>query len=140
MTNSTNASRSLRILALENDVLGATRLTNLLRQHLDVEVVVAQSGDEAIAAISSVAPDVVLVSSLLSPKDESQLVAHLNEHRCGGDLQLLTVPPVVETPRADTRSWVSFLSGQPKTPHSWYDTEAIVTRVRDALDHAQSRH
>jgi CheY-like chemotaxis protein len=133
----TNNTRSLRILALENDCLGAHRLTNLLRRHLDVEVVVAQSGGEAISAMSSAAPDLVLVSALLSPKDESQLMAHLNESGRGSNLQLLTMPPVVEAV-GDAPSWrLSFFGREPKAPRPLYDTEAIVTRVRDALEHAR---
>ena len=73
-----NSRRPLRILALENDGVRGDRLTDLLRKYLDVDVVVAQSGDEAIEAMTANAPDIVLVSALLSPKDESQLVAHLN--------------------------------------------------------------
>jgi CheY-like chemotaxis protein len=135
-----NNRNALRILALENDGLGLDRLTTLLRKHLDVEVVVAQSGDQAIEAMSSAAPDVVLVSALLSPKDESQLLAHLKESGRDRDLQLLTVPPVIETPSENVRPWrISFFNRQAKAPLPLYDSDAIVTRVREALDQAQSR-
>jgi DNA-binding response OmpR family regulator len=132
------STRSFRILALENDRVRGSRLTDLLRKHLDVDVVVAQTGDEAIEAMST-PPDVVLVSALLSPKDEAQLVAHLNETNRGADLPLLTMPPIVEQAAEDTRAWrVSFFGRQPKAPRPLFDPDAIVSRVREALEQAQS--
>ena len=65
------------ILALESDHQQATLLGDLIRKEVHAELHIVDSRDAAIAAISARVPDVLLLSSLLSPRDEEDLLKHL---------------------------------------------------------------
>jgi hypothetical protein len=65
------------ILALESDHRQATLLGNLIREQVHAELQIVDSRDAALAAIASRIPDVILLSSLLSPRDEEDLLKHL---------------------------------------------------------------
>ena len=65
------------ILALESDHQQATLLGDLIRKEVQAELHIVDSRDAAIAAISARVPDVLLLSSLLSPRDEEDLLKHL---------------------------------------------------------------
>lgn len=65
------------ILALESDHQQATLLGSLIRNKVQAELHIVDSRDAAIAAISARVPDVLLLSSLLSPRDEEDLLKHL---------------------------------------------------------------
>ena len=58
------------ILAIESDNRQAALLKCLVRNHVGAALVVVASTREAIAAIGAEPPDLVLLSALLSPRDE----------------------------------------------------------------------
>ena len=65
------------VLALEPDPRQAQALKQILEQRVGAELVLADSKDSAIAALAQRIPDLILVTALLSPRDEAELTDHL---------------------------------------------------------------
>jgi hypothetical protein len=81
------------VLAIEPDAKQAAILKRVVRERAHAEITVVDSKDAAIAAINAHAPDLILVTALLSPRDEEELVAHLRTLGDESDhLQTITIP------------------------------------------------
>jgi hypothetical protein len=80
------------VLAIEPDLRQAAIVKRIVRERVLADVVVVDSRDAAIDAIRSAIPDVLLVSALLSPRDEDDLVAHLRTLEGAAHLQTHTIP------------------------------------------------
>lgn len=81
------------ILAIEPDRRQASRITALARNPLNVELIVTDSAERAVAAIAQRVPDLILTPKLLSSKDESILDARLRELDADGrHVQTLMIP------------------------------------------------
>jgi len=80
------------VLAVEPDNAQASILKKILRGRIDAEVLVVSETAAAIQAIHGRVPDLVLVSSLLSPREEDALFAHLRSLDGASHLQTLTIP------------------------------------------------
>jgi hypothetical protein len=81
------------ILAIEPDRRQAARLNAIARVPLNVELVVADTAEAALAAISKRVPDLILTSRLLSPKDEAMLDGRLRElDAANWNVQTLMIP------------------------------------------------
>jgi PEGA domain len=65
------------------------RLTRELHGH---EIIVATSGDEALAVFESVIPELVLFPLFLAPADEARIQSRLRALPSPADLQALTIP------------------------------------------------
>jgi len=65
------------------------QMTRELRGH---EIVVATSGDEALAVFETVIPDLVLFPLFLAPADEARIQSRLRALPSPADLQILTIP------------------------------------------------
>ena len=65
------------ILAVEPDQHQAQVLARVIKQRVKADFVVVDSRDAAIAALSARVPVVILLTALLSPRDEDEMVAHL---------------------------------------------------------------
>ena len=85
-------SRPPLVLAIEPDLRQAAIVKRVVKERVQAEVVVVDSRDAAIAAITAAVPDVVLVSMLLSPRDEDDVIAHLRTLEGGAHLQTHTIP------------------------------------------------
>ena len=91
------------ILAIESDTRQAALLKCVVRNHVGAALVVVPSTREAIAAIDADAPDLVLLSALLSPRDEEEAMAHLRGLQHADHLQTLTIPRFASTAAEDGR-------------------------------------
>ena len=60
------------------------------------------SKDAAIAAIEAQVPDLILLTALLSPRDEEELVRHLRQLKRADHLQTLTIPQLASSPAPST--------------------------------------
>src|SRR6476660_1368150 len=80
------------VLAVEPDQRQAAILTRVIRQRVQAELVVVDSRDAAIAALSARVPDVLLLTALLSPRDEDEMVAHLRTLAGADHVQTHTIP------------------------------------------------
>jgi CheY-like chemotaxis protein len=85
-------SRLPLVLAIEPDVRQAAIVKRVLKERVQAELMVVDSRDAAIAAIRTAIPDVVLVSMLLSPRDEDDLIQHLRTLEGAAHLQTHTIP------------------------------------------------
>lgn len=80
------------VLAIEPDSRQAAILKRVVRERAHAEITVVDSKDAAIAAIGARVPDLILVTALLSPRDEEDLVAHLRTLDEADHLQTITIP------------------------------------------------
>jgi hypothetical protein len=84
-------SQSL-VLAIEPDLRQAAIIKRIVREKALADVAVVDSLDAAIEAMRTAMPDVLLLSALLSPRDEDHLIAHLKTLDGAGHLQTHTIP------------------------------------------------
>ncbi len=80
------------VLAIEPDLRQAAILKRIVREKVRAQLVLVDSRDAAISAIDAQIPDVILVTALLSPRDEEELVAHLKMLEGAEHLQTHTIP------------------------------------------------
>ena len=85
------------VLAIEPDQRQAAIVKRVVKDKVQAEVVVVDSRDGAIDAIRAHVPDVLLLSALLSPRDEQELVAHLRTLDNAGHLQTHTIPQLASS-------------------------------------------
>jgi hypothetical protein len=80
------------VLAIEPDLRQAEILTRIVREKVKADVVIVDSREAALEAMRSAVPDVMLLSALLSPRAEDELVAHLRGLQGAEHLQTHTIP------------------------------------------------
>ena len=80
------------VLAIEPDHRQATTLKHVVREIVRADLVLVDSRDAAISAIDAQLPDVILVTALLSPRDEEELISHLRRLDGAEHLQTHTIP------------------------------------------------
>jgi hypothetical protein len=85
------------VLAIEPDLRQATILKRIVREKVRADVSVVDSPDAAIGAIRIQIPDVLLLSALLSPRDEDELIAHLRTLDAADHIQTHTIPQLAST-------------------------------------------
>ena len=85
------------VLAIEPDLRQAEILTRIVREKVKADVVIVDSRDAAMEAMRSAMPDVMLLSALLSPRDEDELVAHLRTLEDAEHLQTHTIPQLASS-------------------------------------------
>jgi CheY-like chemotaxis protein len=79
------------ILVVHPDSLQAKVLHDIARR-IGVELVIVDSTKRAIEAIGKTVPDLILLSALLSPREEGKLMARLRALEGASHLQTLTLP------------------------------------------------
>ncbi len=80
------------VLAIEPDLRQAAILKRIVKEKVRAQLVLVDTRDAAISAIDAQIPDVILVTALLSPRDEEELVAHLKTLAGAEHLQTHTIP------------------------------------------------
>ena len=80
------------VLAIEPDLRQAAIVKRIVREKVQADVTVVDSRDAALEAIRTKMPDVLLLSVLLSPRDETELIAHLRTLEDAQHLQTQTIP------------------------------------------------
>jgi CheY-like chemotaxis protein len=89
------------VLVLEPDLRQAAILKRVIRQEVRAELLLVDSRDAAIAALSTRVPDVVLLTALLSPRDEEELINHLRSLAGAEHLQTHTIPQLASSLRSE---------------------------------------
>ena len=88
------------ILVIEPDSRHAAQLASIARNHLHAELVMAETGDRAVAALEHRVPDIVLTAPLLPHRDEAVLSDYLRGlGEAGAHVQTLTIP-ILSSPAA----------------------------------------
>ena len=85
------------VLAIEPDLRQAAIVKRIVREKVHADVAVVDSRDAALQAIRHTVPDVLLISALLSPRDEDELVAHLRTLADADHLQTHTIPQLASS-------------------------------------------
>jgi hypothetical protein len=80
------------ILAVEPDRRQAGHLTQIVRQRVGAELILAETTELALAQIGNRVPDLILVPPLLSPADDAALAAALRVIATAAHVQMLTTP------------------------------------------------
>lgn len=80
------------IIAIQPDSQQAATLLRALNELRDVEVVVVESTDTALALVDERVPDVVLVPALFDPGDDDYLGAYLRSRPHAAHVQVVTIP------------------------------------------------
>ena len=85
------------VLAVEPDHRQATILKRIVQELVRADFVLVDSRDAAIAALTARVPDVILLTALLSPRDEEELVAYLRTLAGAHHIQTHTIPQLAST-------------------------------------------
>jgi CheY-like chemotaxis protein len=85
------------VLAIEPDPRQAAIVKRIVREKVLADVAVVDSRDAALEAMRTTVPDVLLLSALLSPRDEDELFAHLRSRQDTEHLQTHTIPQLAST-------------------------------------------
>src|SRR3990170_8500387 len=80
------------VLAIEPDIRQANILKHIVRELVLADLIVVESRDAAVAAIDRQIPDVILLTALMSPRDEDEVVSHLRRLGAAEHLQTHTIP------------------------------------------------
>jgi CheY-like chemotaxis protein len=79
------------VLALEPDLRQAEALRPIL-ERVGADLVLARSREDAVRALALRVPDLILVSALLSPRDEAEFTGYLRTVEDTAHLQTLSIP------------------------------------------------
>ena len=90
------------VLAIEPDLRQAAIVKRIVREKVLADVTVVDSRDAALEAMRTAVPDVLLLSALLSPRDEDELIAHLRTLEHAEHLQTHTIPQLASSIGHDT--------------------------------------
>ena len=80
------------VLVVQPDEVQADVLRRIFAKRVGAELVMVHSTMEAVDEIAARMPDLILLSALLSPRDEDALIAHLRSLDGASHLQTITIP------------------------------------------------
>lgn len=129
-----------RIIAIESDPKRRRLLALLIREHVKAELKIADSVTAAIALVTEKTPDLVIAPALLSPRDETALMAHLKSIDAPY-VQLLTMPALdmlADAPRDEGRRFGGWFSRRPAPLAPQYDRSMVGGQIVDALTRARA--
>ena len=86
------------VLAIEPDARQGAVLQRIVHDHVHAELLLVDSPDAAVASLATHIPDVILVSMLLAPADEEDLIERLRSLDGGRHIQTYTIPQFASTP------------------------------------------
>lgn len=133
------------VLAIEPDLRQAAIVKRIVRDKALAEIAVVDSRDAAIEAMRTSMPDVLLLSALLSPRDEDELMAHLRTLENAGHLQTHTIPQLASALGQDEgRSGRGLLSAfrrkkEPERVAAGCDPDLFAEEIRVFLQRAADR-
>lgn len=133
------------VLAIEPDLRQAAIVKRIVKEKAFADIVVVDSRDAAIAAIGSAIPDVLLLSALLSPRDEDELMGHLRTLENAGHIQTHTIPQLASAlgpgdGRASRGLFSSFLrKKEPEPAATGCDPDLFAEEIRVFLQQAAEK-
>jgi hypothetical protein len=90
------------ILAIEPDRRQAAQIAAIAKTPLHAELVIAETAEQALRALGSRVPDLILTAAFLSPKDETVLAERLRElEAAAAHVQVLTIPVLATSGKSD---------------------------------------
>lgn len=131
------------VLAIESDMRQAAIVKRVIKEKVQADVAVVDSRDAAIEAIRARVPDVLLLSVLLSPRDEQELMAHLRTLDNAEHLQTHSIPQLASSlqPSEDGQGLLKRLRRKKGAPAATQgcDPEVFAAEVREYLERAEEK-
>jgi hypothetical protein len=133
------------VLAIEPDLRQAAIVKRIVREKVLADVAVVDSRDAAMDAMRTMIPDVLLLSALMSPRDEDELFAHLRTLEHADHLQTHTIPQLASTLNtAESREPRGLLSAfrrkkDPEAAPSGCDPDLFAEEIRVFLQRAADK-
>ena len=132
------------VLAIEPDLRQATIVKRIVKEKALADVTVVDSRDAAIEAMRTTMPDVLLLSALLSPRDEDELITHLKTLDNAGHLQTHTIPQLASAlgpgeERASRGLLSAFRRKKDPGPTSGCDPDLFAEEIRVYLQRAADK-
>jgi hypothetical protein len=127
------------IFAVDSDRKQSAALASLLRKHVNADLVQSGSATEGLDILKGRIPDLILTSSLLSPRDEAALANHLRELGNGAShVHTLTIPVIAAPSQTRKRSQgvLGGLRREKETRPNGCDPEVFAREVVLYLDRA----
>jgi CheY-like chemotaxis protein len=127
------------VLVVQPDEVQADVLQRIFAKRVGAELVMVHSTMEAVGEIAARMPDLILLSALLSPRDEDALIKHLRTLDGASHLQTITIPQF-RTGRAPAPVKKGGLfSKKPKAPaptgaDPMAFAEEVVAHLKDACE------
>jgi hypothetical protein len=131
----------VNVLVLESDPGQAERIQHIVRDVVGAKLTLVQSIEEAVAALHSETPDLVLTPALISPEEEAQLRDSLRTLPQGTQVETMITPflPPAKAGASETR-WGWRPWGANRTASDSIDaTQALAERLVWVLDQAYAR-
>jgi hypothetical protein len=132
------------VLAIEPDLRQAAIVKRIVREKALADVVVVDSLDAAVETMRTAMPDVLLLSALLSPRDEDELVTHLKTLDHAGHLQTHTIPQLASSlnggeERASKGLLSAFRRKKESTTVAGCDPDMFADEIRAYLERAAEK-
>lgn len=134
------------VLAIEPDLRQAAIVKRIVREKVLADVAVVDSRDAALEAMRTTIPDVLLLSALMSPRDEDELIAHLRTLENADHLQTHTIPQLASTlnptESSGPRGLLSAFRRKKKEPEvapSGCDPDLFAEEIRVFLERAADK-
>jgi len=133
------------VLAIEPDLRQAAIVKRIVREKVLADVTVVDSRDAALEAMRMSIPDVLLLSALLSPRDEDELFAHLRTLQHTEHLQTHTIPQLASTIGPDDKQSKGLLSAFRRkkasagTAPAGCDPDLFADEIRTYLQRAEAK-
>ena len=127
------------VLVVQPDEAQADVLRHIFAKRVGAELVMVDSTMEAIDEIARRMPDLILLSALLSPRDEDAFIAHLRTLDDAAHLQTITIPQFRTASANPQEKKGGFFRKKTKAPapvgqDPMVFAEEVVTRLKDACD------
>ena len=126
------------ILAIEADPKRRRLLTTLIREYVKGDITIVESVKAAIASLADDVPDLIVVPTLLSPRDSEELISHVKQLHAAPYMQMLTIPALdmlVEPPKEKQRG-LQIFTRRPVSLGLQYDPEMVGALIADRLERA----
>lgn len=131
------------VLALEPDPRQAAALKLVVTDRVGATFVLAESKDAALSAIRSAVPDLILLTALISPRDETEIADLIRELDGAEHTQTLTIPLLdlgtARPVKKKKRGLLSALTGEAEAPSapSGCDPAVFADEVANYLQQAE---
>src|SRR5688572_1458370 len=127
------------VLVVQPDEVQADVLRRIFAKRVGAELVMVHSSREAVEEIAARMPDLILLSALLSPKDEDELIKHLRTLDGASHLQTITIPQFRTGPAQAPAKKGGLFSKKSKAPaptgcDPMAFAEEVVVHLKDACE------
>ena len=127
------------VLVVKPDHAQADVLRRIFERRVGAELVMVQSTMEAVDEIAARMPDLILLSTRLSPRDEDALIKHLRSLEGASHLQTITIPQFRTTDAPAPAKKGGLFGKKSKAPapvgcDPMVFAEEVVTHLKDASE------